>query len=146
MASFEKVIANREQVEKLLPQKQPMVMIDLLLSADDKKTVTSLTVRGDNIFCESGHLREPGLIENMAQTAAVGAGYLASLENKEPPVGFIGGIKNLVIHEFPATGKVLITEISVEYKVMGATVMTGKIFLESRIIAACELKIFLLKP
>jgi len=51
-----------------------------------------------------------------------------------------------VIHEFPETGKELITETKVEHEVMGATVVLGKIFLDDRIIAECELKIFLLKP
>jgi 3-hydroxyacyl-[acyl-carrier-protein] dehydratase len=136
-------MASPEEIN--IPQKPPMVMVDRLLSAEGKKTVTSLRIRDDNIFVEEGYFMEPGLIENMAQTAAAGVGYLASLKHRDPPVGFIGGIKNLAIHDLPKSGQEIKTEITVEHEVMNATVATGKIYLKDKLLASCELKIFLLE-
>jgi 3-hydroxymyristoyl/3-hydroxydecanoyl-(acyl carrier protein) dehydratase len=145
MASFEKVVAEEKEITLFIPQKQPMVMIGRLLSVVDKKTITSLLISEENIFCEDGFLKEPGLIENMAQTAAAGASYLSQHVQKEPAVGFIGAIKNLKIHAFPPVGSEIITEVTVEHEVFDATVVSGKVFLDERVIAECELKIFIQK-
>jgi len=145
MASFEKVIAEENDITQFIPQKPPMVMIGKLHSVTDKKTTTSFLIRKDNIFCENGLLKEPGLIENMAQTAAAGAGYLSKHEQKEPSVGYIGGIRNLRIYSYPHVDSEIITEVYVEHEVFDARVVNGKIFLKENLIAECELKIFILK-
>ena len=120
-------------------------MVDRLVEIVDKSTVTTFRIREDNVFCENGEFREPGLIENMAQTAAAGVGYVSGKTGKNPPVGFIGGLRNLRIDELPRVGSEIRTEVTVEHEVFDATVVTGKIFLEERCIASCELKIFLMK-
>jgi len=135
MASFEKIN---------IPQKPPMVMVDRIVAVEDKTTVTSFVVKEDNVFCEHGHLREPGLIENMAQTAAAGAGLKPGVKEGEAPLGFIGGIRNLRIHSLPRVGDELTTRVTVEHEVFDATVVICKIFLSGQIIAECELKIFLI--
>lgn len=122
-------------------------MIDRIVSIEGKTTVTAFTIRGDNIFCENGLFREPGLIENMAQTAAAGAGLKPGIKEGEAPLGFIGGIRNLKIFALPGEGDELTTRVTVEHEVFDATVVNGKIFLGDQIIAECELKIFLVpKP
>lgn len=145
MAPFEKIIAGKDQITIFIPQKSPMVMIEKLILVDEKKTITSLTILQENIFCEKGVLREPGLIENMAQTAAAGSGYKSRSRKEEPPAGFIGGIRNLVINSLPETGQVIRTEIIVEHEIFDALVVSGKVFLEDRMIAGCEMKIFQMK-
>ena len=145
MASPEEIIAAEKDITRFIPQKPPMVMIGKLHSVADKKTTTSFLIREDNLFCEDGFFREPGLIENMAQTAAAGAGYLSQAEHKEPAVGFIGGIRNLNIYDYPPAGSEIVTEVTVEHEVFDATVVMGRTFLDDRLIAECELKIFILK-
>jgi len=120
-------------------------MIGKLLEVTDTKTVTSLLIKDDNLFCSKGLFREPGLIENMAQTAAAGVGYILKEAGKEPPLGFIGGLRNLQIYELPKVGSEIRTEVTVEHEVFDAKVVNGKIYLQERCIAECELKIFLIK-
>ena len=144
MASFEK-ITDESEVAGLIPQTSPMVMIGKLLETEGDKTVTSFVIREDNLFCENGRFLEAGLLENMAQTAAAGIGYQARQENRLPPTGFIGGIKNLEIHSLPSLGDEILTKITIEHRVFDATVANGKIYLQGKVIAECELKIFLLK-
>lgn len=139
------MIAGKDKIESFIPQKQPMVMIDTLESAENGRTVTTLTVRKENIFFSGGKLREPALIENIAQTAAAGVGFIAKSQQKEPPVGFIGGIRNLRINRLPGEGETIRTEVTVDHEVFEARVVTGKIFSGDELIAEGELKIFLLK-
>ncbi|HMJ46203.1 MAG TPA: hypothetical protein VK498_02685, partial [Ferruginibacter sp.] len=58
-----------------IPQRPPFVMVDKILSSGESSTRTSFIIHEKNIFVENGKFREPGLVENIAQTAAAGAGY-----------------------------------------------------------------------
>jgi len=145
MASSEKIIANEKEILRYIPQKPPMVMVGKLLSVEGRRTLTSFTISEDNMFCKRKRFIEAGLIENIAQTAAAGAGYRSMLKNEPTLPGFIGGIKNLVIHSLPVVGDLLITEVSVEHEIFDATVIMGKISVNSRLVAECEMKIFLSK-
>jgi predicted hotdog family 3-hydroxylacyl-ACP dehydratase len=144
MASSEKIIATEETIGQYIPQKSPVIMIGKLLEVTDTKTVTSLLIKDDNLFCSKGLFREPGLIENMAQTAAAGVGYISKESGKEPPLGFIGGLRNLRIYELPKVGSEIRTEVTVEHEIFDATVVNGKIYLQDHCITECELKIFLI--
>jgi predicted hotdog family 3-hydroxylacyl-ACP dehydratase len=128
-----------------IPQKPPMVMVDRLVGIMDKTTVTSFLIREDNVFCEDGEFREPGLIENMAQTAAAGAGAKPENSGIKAPLGFIGGIRNLKIDGFPKAGEVITTRATVLHEVFDATIVQGEVYLDDRLIAGCELKIFLIR-
>jgi 3-hydroxyacyl-[acyl-carrier-protein] dehydratase len=145
MASSDKVIASGQDIYKYLPQRPPMVMIDTLKSCLDNITITSLKILTDNIFVKDGFFTEPGIIENIAQTAAAGLGY--SIMNKpqvnDIPIGVIGGIKDLKINFLPKFGDEIITEVTVTYSVLNASVVIGKVFEANRIVAECEMKIFL---
>jgi 3-hydroxyacyl-[acyl-carrier-protein] dehydratase len=135
-------MASSEEIN--IPQKPPMVMVDRLVEIVDKTTVTAFLVREDNVFCENGLFREPGLIENMAQTAAAGVGAKPGNPAGKAPLGFIGGIRNLKIFGFPKAGQEIITRVTVLHEVFDATIVQGEIFLNDRLIAGCELKIFLI--
>ncbi|MEI7662292.1 MAG: 3-hydroxyacyl-ACP dehydratase [Bacteroidota bacterium] len=128
-----------------IPQKPPMVMVGSLVETTEDASTTTFLIREENIFCENGEFREPGLIENMAQTAAARQGTLSAESSGTPPLGFIGGIRNLKISRFPKTGQVIKTRITVLHQVFDATIVHGGIFLEDELIASCELKIFLIK-
>jgi predicted hotdog family 3-hydroxylacyl-ACP dehydratase len=142
MAPPEKIITGKDHILKFIPQRPPMVMIENLILAEEKKTISSLTILPENIFCENGVLKEPGLIENMAQTAAAGSGYKSISKQQKPPEGFIGGIRNLVINALPEIGQVIRTEVIVEHEIFDALVVNGKVFLGESMIASCEMKIF----
>ena len=138
------MIVNDKNITKYIPQRPPMVMISELISSEENKTITSLRISPENIFFQEGYLREAGLVENIAQTAAAGIGYRYSLEGKTPPPGFIGGIRRLKIGPLPEAGDDIITEVTVDHVIMNASVITGKISNKGTLIAACEMKIFLL--
>ncbi|MDF2436160.1 MAG: hydroxymyristoyl-ACP dehydratase [Bacteroidota bacterium] len=135
-------------ISALIPQKSPIEMVDKLWFNDERTTVSGFTVKEDNIFCKDGYFNEPGIIENIAQTAAIRAGYMASLLMKDgipgtPPVGYIGAIKKLVIHQLPKAGAELKTEITVQQVVFDVTLISGRSTVDGEPVAECEMKIFL---
>lgn len=137
------MIAAKNEILEYIPQRPPIVMVDSLISIDEKTTLSEFTITDENIFVENNKLREPGLIENIAQSAALGVGYVCKQNNTPVPIGFIGGIKNLIVSELPGVGDTLTTEITVDYKVFEATLITGKIFVDTKLMAQLEMKIFL---
>lgn len=144
MASH-KIIIDGEDILNLLPQKPPMVMVDKLLYFEKTKTISGLYISENNILVENGLFQESGLTENIAQTAALHTGYLCRRENSAVPIGFIGAIKNLIIHSLPKVGSEIETEINIQYEVFDFTLITGKITCNTKLIAECEMKIFLQK-
>jgi predicted hotdog family 3-hydroxylacyl-ACP dehydratase len=128
-------------VKTLLPQQPPFIMVDRLMYCDESITDTELTVRNDNIFYERNILREPGIIENIAQTCAARIGYLNRLNSEEVRVGVIGAIKDLHIYSNPKEGDTLSTRIVVLNEVMGVTLVKATVMTNGELIAECEMKI-----
>ena len=148
--AIDKPIIEGAAVSALIPQKPPIEMVDKLWFNDETTTVSGFTIKDDNIFCEKGLFREPGIIENIAQTAALRVGYMVSLMEKSgekvnPPVGYIGAIKRLIIHQLPPVGSELRTEVVIQNIIFDVTLISGKTTLNGLPVAECEMKIFLKK-
>ncbi len=138
-------MVTKEHIQSLIPQRPPFVMIDRLISFTENSTTTGFEIRADNIFVENGSFKEPGLVENIAQTAAVRAGYISQTENKPVLVGYIGAVNNLKVFALPKTGDELITEITIENQIFDVTLIAGKITCNDELIAQCNMKIFINK-
>lgn len=139
------MIADKNSITDYLPQRRPVVMIDQLVEADERRTVSSLTVLEDNIFCLNGFLTESGLVENIAQTAAAGVGYICKKQARPVPVGFIASIRDLRISRLPSLNTVLYTETLNVDEVMGVSIVRGTVKCGEEEIAGCEMRIFV-KP
>ena len=136
-------MAIEKDIQSFIPQRPPFVMIDKLLSVDEAVIRTGFNIKSDNIFVEDGEFKEPGLVENIAQSAAARAGYISRRENKPIPVGYIGAVKNLEIYSFPKTGDELITEITIENQIFDVTIISGTISCKGAVLAQCQIKIFI---
>jgi predicted hotdog family 3-hydroxylacyl-ACP dehydratase len=131
-----------EDIIPLIPQKPPFVMVSKLLFVDDDTTRSSFIIQADNVFVKNNQFQEAGLLENIAQTAALRAGYLASTENKPVKLGYIGAVKDLEIFSLPKTGDELITEITIIDNIFDVTVIAGKVWHNEQLLAQCEMKVF----
>jgi predicted hotdog family 3-hydroxylacyl-ACP dehydratase len=130
----------------LIPQRPPMVLIDQLISTDEKSAAGRLFITESNVFCENGFLQEAGLIEFIAQTAAAYEGYRQLSLQEEVKTGFIGAIKNLSIHSLPEINTEIQSEIIVDSELLGYTIITGKIFQNNIVVAECEMRILVGTP
>lgn len=139
------MIVERKDIEKFIPQRPPIVMIHHLLEATDKYAVTETAIEEQNIFVESGHFTEPGLIENIAQTAAAQAGYQCHLKKNDVPIGFIASIKDLHIRKLPSVNSKIITRIEITNQVFDVTIFNATIHLGEEEICQGEMRVFI-KP
>ncbi|OSZ78085.1 3-hydroxyacyl-ACP dehydratase [Chitinophagaceae bacterium IBVUCB1] len=134
---------SQQDILQYIPQRPPFVMIDSIAKADGIVSETNFTIREGHLFVEDGTFTEPGLVENMAQTAAAGTGYSLMQQGKTVPVGFIGALKGLNIMDFPKVGDTITTEVSFKNQVLNVHIVQGRVFNKGQEIANCELKIFL---
>lgn len=128
---------------EFIPQRPPFVMVGTIDRCDEEGATTSFHVTEDNIFLENGYLKEPALVENIAQTAAARIGYICHQEQKPVPIGFIGAVNQLKVHKLPQTGDTIFTTITIKNQIFNATIINGQIMLNGEAIASCEMKIFL---
>jgi 3-hydroxyacyl-[acyl-carrier-protein] dehydratase len=125
-----------------LPQRAPFVMIDEVISADETHTQTSFTITADNLFLRNGCFAEPGLIENMAQTAGAGTGYMAKKAGKPTPMGYIAALRNVNIISLPMVNENIITKVVYEQKILNFHQAKAWVMAGDREIATSEFKIF----
>lgn len=132
-----------EGLYKLIPQRKPIVMVDTFFCADSESAETGLHVQMGNIFCEEGVLREPGMIEHVAQSAAAFAGYLPYTQGESPKLGFIGEVKKFKISRLPEVGEFLHTTLRVLGEAAGVTLIAAETKSGEEVLATCQMKIFI---
>jgi len=125
MILLQKPITN---IEHLIPQKEPFVMVDTLLGFSSTNVVSSLKILEANIFFENQTLSESGLIENMAQTVALHTGYDYFLKGEPAPTGYIGSIKEMEISMLPPLNETIKTEAHILQEFMGVTLVEITVF------------------
>lgn len=134
---------ERIDVHTLLPQQEPLVMIDRLVHYDPVRTITMLEVRPDNIFADDGHLSVAGLNENIAQTCAARMGYISQSSGQRVKIGVIGAITGFSVNRTPLVGEVLTTTIEVKQEVFQVTLVHATVTVGEEVIAETDLKIAL---
>lgn len=135
------MILNSKEVQDLIPQKAPFVMVSELVLAEENKLETNFTISEDNIMVENGAFSTPGLIENIAQTCATGFGYIASQNGEATQVGFIGSIAKLTCYKTPKIGEQINTIIEVVTTFANITLVKGTNYLNGEKLVECEMKI-----
>jgi 3-hydroxyacyl-[acyl-carrier-protein] dehydratase len=133
----------RTDIELFIPQRQPVIMIGSLQEVTENRAVTQFRIDEGCIFVSGGRLLEPGLIENIAQTIAAGAGYRAVSLNKPVRLGYIAAVRDLVIHALPLVGETLSTRAEIVNEVLNVTIVHAEIWSGLRCIAGGEMRIFL---
>jgi len=129
-------------IKTLLPQQHPFILVDRITEFDMVVAKTEFVVPDNFIFVRNGKLTEPGIIENIAQTCAARMGYRNSMvSNTGISLGFIGSIKNLVLHRLPFSGEMLETIVEVQSEVLNMLLVKATVTAGGTLIAECEMKI-----
>ena len=131
-------------IRELIPQREPILVVDSLVEADNDRAVTSFVISEGLVFLdEKRKMTEVGLIENIAQSASALAGYRAKLQGAErPPVGYIGEIKDFHCYSNPAVGDELTTIVTFGPEVGGVTLIEGESRVGDELIASTRMKIY----
>lgn len=136
------ILVDRNEITKLIPQRHPMVMVHELKESSDQHAKSSFTIEPENQFVANGKLLEPGLVENVAQTAAAQVGYRCLAKNIPVPIGYIASIKNLKVLELPMVHSIISTTVHITNQILDVTVVEGRIEQGGTLLCSCEMRIF----
>jgi predicted hotdog family 3-hydroxylacyl-ACP dehydratase len=136
------MLVSKKEVTSYIPQRPPMVMVDMLVSSDENTTTSLFRPGHDCILCNDGYFSEAGLIENMAQTAALRSGYEAHKNSENIRVGFIGAVKKFRLYFLPVENDLLETKIEVLNSLLNASIVKATVQIDGEIAAQAELSIF----
>ncbi|MDM1533853.1 hypothetical protein [Myroides marinus] len=138
-------IIDRSLVKELIPQREPIVMVDALYEYTETTITAGLTITNDNLCVSNGIMREVGLIEHMAQSVALHTGYQFYLRQEPAPVGYIGSIKKIDINGLPKVGDTIYTKVNILQEFMGVTLVELTTYCDEVIIASGSMKTVLAK-
>lgn len=136
------MLADRNDILNYIPQRQPMVMVHHLEEATDDYAVTEFSIEQGNPFIDKDRFIEPGMVENIAQTAAVHIGYQCAKKNIPIPIGYIAAIKDLKVLSLPALNTSIRTSVKIVNKVLDITVVQGSVMQNGESLCSCEMRIF----
>ena len=134
---------DQERIFDLIPQRQPIVLVDVLEQADEEITRSRYKIDTQSILCKNEVFSESGLLENVAQTAAAGIGYQCKIKKISIPIGFIASIKDIKILSLPKVEEEIITEVKVINQIMNISVIHGRVTLNGKEILSCEMQIII---
>ena len=126
-----------------IPQRPPFVMVDELLDSQPESAVTQWVVPAENVLLEGSELQAAGLMENVAQSAAAWVGYQAKMQNQQVRIGYIGAVKQMLVHRLPHVGETLRTTIEVINTVFDITLVHAVVRVADEVLAEMDLKIAL---
>ena len=141
-----------EDIKRLIPQREPFIMVDGFEERDDKSAVTTLSVCPNNYFIlPDDTMAETGLIEHLAQSCSALAGWQAQSQASPmegglegaPPVGLIGEVKHFECHRRPQIGEQVKSTVTFSFTFGNTTLATGQAFVDEELIADIQLKIFM---
>ncbi len=132
-----------EDIKKLIPQREPFMMVDGFEEGDGNSAATTLSVFPDNYFIlPDGTMAETGLVEHLAQSCSALAGAKAQ-DPEHPPVGLIGEVKHFKCYRRPRVGETVRSNITFGLTFGNVTLATGQAFVGEELIADINLKIFM---
>ncbi|AWG24689.1 hypothetical protein [Flavobacterium kingsejongi] len=138
-------LISQYELEKLIPQKKPFVMVGQLFAYAEDNLVSGFQILEENIFSENGYFSESGIIEHMAQSVALHTGYTFFLRQEETPTGYIGSIKDIEIITLPKVGSQLVTTVKIIQEFMGITLVEINVHQDDSVIAKGSMKTVLAK-
>ena len=132
-------------ITQLIPQREPILMVDELLGVEGEQALTCFTIRPENIFLdEEDRLEESGVIEHIAQSASAFMGYKAIMDGAtEPPVWVLGEVKKFHCYQRPQVGERLLTTITLELEMNGGILLRGQTHVGDECVAETQMKIFI---
>lgn len=136
-------LVTKENIFNYIPQRDPICLVHTIYECTEEVSRSGFKIEEGHFFVSDGAITEAGLVEHMAQSCAASAGYLSSLKNSAPKVGFIANIKDLVIHSLPKVGSEILTTVKLKAYVMNVTLVFIESQCNGQAVSECEMKIFI---
>ena len=99
-------------IERLLPQRPPMLLLDRLLSCTPEEGTADAQIAAGNLFrLPDDTIHAAALFELMAQAYAAVQGYQNTLAGKPVSIGYLAGITRAAVHGAARVGDRLLVSV-----------------------------------
>jgi 3-hydroxyacyl-[acyl-carrier-protein] dehydratase len=132
---------SKEEIRSYIPHGEPFIMIDNLIEATSDRFVTNFTILPSNIFLHADRLEAYGLIENIAQSAAVGINYLKTDLAAKPVAGFIAAVTKLKLYGLPKVNDEIYTIVTPLHQYAKMHLVRGENLVDGKLVLECEIKL-----
>lgn len=132
-----------KDIERLIPQRPPFMMVDGFEPLSDDSATAALSVDRNNYFVIfDDELSESGIIEHQAQSVSAMAGYKAA-GSDSPPVGIIGEVKHFECLRRPRVGERLVTTVQMGMTFGNVTMARCETAVDGETVARINIKVFM---
>lgn len=141
---FETIKFSDDQIKQFIPQREPMLMVNRMYDCTEDSVQTGLVIKQENIFVdENGNFSEAGVIEHIAQSAAVFAGYNDFINGRPVVLGYIAEIKGFSNPVCVMANQEILSSLKVVSYAMNITLMQATSYVNGTEVASCKIKIFM---
>lgn len=137
------MIFNREQIQKIIPHRDPFLLIDEVVEYEEGTSVTAVKhVTGEEDFF-IGHFPEykvmPGvlILEAMAQAGAV---VFLSMEQYKGKIAFFTGADNVKWKRQVKPGDELILNVQIDKMKLGIGIANGEAYVSGELACSATIK------
>ncbi|MEG6550710.1 3-hydroxyacyl-ACP dehydratase [Desulfocurvibacter africanus] len=139
-----KPLALPMDCQALVPHRGPMLLIDRLLSCQDKGGCVEARVVESNPFVDAdGELEPLVTVELMAQAFAALKGYADLASGAEPSKGLLVSVRKVAVSGRARVGDVLTINLAVKGEFDGFTVVEGEVRKDDTLLAEGSLKLWI---
>ena len=132
------------EVKEIIPQREPMIMIDDVVECSPGAGICRKTISEDNPFIIDGEMPRQFLIEMIAQSVAAINGIGFREKSDEPvPEGYLVGVKNFRVENTIPFGRELLIKVTEESSLGNVSNFLGEVLAGDDIIASGSLKFYL---
>lgn len=129
-------------IHTLLPQQEPMVMVERLTMFSETAIITETEIHADNLFAAKGVLTTAGIMENIAQTCAARIGYVNKyILHRGIQVGVLAAISGLKVMDHPHVGNTITTTVRVLEQFMGIMLAEASVESVGKLMATTRIKL-----
>ena len=131
-------------IERLLPQRPPMLLLNQLLSCTLSEGTAAALISPGNLFrLPDDTIHAAALFELMAQAYAAVHGYQSHLAGKPISIGFLAGIRYAIVHGAARVGDRLLVSVRQTALVPPFVRAEARVIRDGETLAQGELTLFI---
>ena len=136
------MILKGDDIKRLIPQRDPFMMVDEFEQQDENTARTALTVsRAIYFMLPDGMISPTGLIEHIAQSCSALAA--SKVNSDTAPIGMIVEVKNFCCHRRPQVNEQIHTVVTFGFSFGNMTLAHGVSTIGEETVAEVDLKIYM---
>lgn len=136
------MILNREQIQEIIPHRDPFLLIDEIVEMEEGKRVVAMKYVNGEEYYFKGHFPQeqvmPGvlIVEALAQAGAVA---ILSMEEHRGKIAYFGGIKEAKFRQKVVPGDTLRLEVELDRLRSRAGYGKAVAYLGDKVACQCEI-------